>query len=108
VVRVSADGAILVRMAPSLTNVSARAPGQSREITPVTRRDIFDFLRADAGSWWGRLGELDFLDLLYDLDVLPSTDPRHATAEEDIARHRIANLGWDDDWARTAMPWLRA
>jgi AbiJ N-terminal domain 3 len=95
---VSAPGAILVCMAPSPAIVSAQAPGQSREITPVTRRDIFDFLRADAGPWWGRLGEIDFLDRLYDLDALPSTDPRHATAEEDIARHRIANLDWDDDW----------
>jgi hypothetical protein len=85
-------------MAQSPNTVSAQVQGQSREITPVTRRDIFDFLRAEAGPWWGRLSEIDFLEQLYDLDALPSTDPRHATAAEDIIRHRIANFDWDDDW----------
>ena len=83
-------------MQPSGT-VAARAPGQSREITAVTRRDIFDFLREDAGPWWGRLDEVNSLEALYDLDALPSSDPRHATAA-DIIRHRVANLDWDDDW----------
>src|SRR6266567_1581017 len=85
-------------MAQSRSTVSTPAPGQSREITPVTRRDIFDFLRAQAGQWWCRLSETGFLGQLYDLDVLPSTDPRHTTAAEDITRHRIANFDWDDDW----------
>ncbi len=75
----------------------AKAPGQSRNITPVTRRDIFDLLRKE-GPWWGRLDETEFLGQLYDLDALPSTDPRHDTAGEDIVRHRVANFDWDDDW----------
>lgn len=74
------------------------APGETREISLVTRRDIFDFLRAEAEPWWGRLSETGFLDQLYDLDGLPSTDRRHTTAAEDITRHRVANLDWDDDW----------
>jgi hypothetical protein len=65
---------------------------------PVTRRDIFDFLRAEAGPWWGRLSEIGFLERLYGLDALPSTDPRDVTAREDITRHRIANLDGGDDW----------
>ena len=85
-------------MAQSPNTVSAQEPGRSREITPVTRRDIFDFLRSEGGPWWGRLSEVSFLGQLYDLDTLPSTDPRHATAAEDIIRHRDANLDWDDDW----------
>jgi hypothetical protein len=84
--------ASLPRMAP------AKAPGQSCDITPVTRRDIFDLLRAEEGPWWGRLDETEFLLRLYDLDALPSTDSRHATAGEDIVRHRVANFDWDDDW----------
>ena len=82
----------------SLSTVPDRAPAQSREITAVTRRDIFDVLRAETGPWWGRLSETGFLGQLYDLDALPSTDPRHATAGEDIVRHRVANFDWDDDW----------
>jgi hypothetical protein len=77
--------------------IAAHAPGEPREITAVTRRDVFDFLREDAGPWWGRLEEVGFLEDLYDLDALPSTDPRHATAAEDIIRHRVANFDWDDD-----------
>jgi hypothetical protein len=85
-------------MAQSAGSVAADAAGQPREITAVTRRDVFDFLREEAGPWWGRLDEIAFLEQLYDLDALPSTDPRHATAAEDIVRHRVANFDWDDDW----------
>lgn len=41
--------------------------------------------------------EVEFLDRLYDLDDLPSTDRRHRPARGDITQHRIANLDWDDD-----------
>jgi len=85
-------------MAQSSGTVAADAAGQPREITAVTRRDVFDFLREVAGPWWGRLSEIAFLEQLYDLGALPSTDPRHATAAEDIVRHRVANFDWDDDW----------
>jgi hypothetical protein len=85
-------------VAQSPGTVAAQAPGQLREITAVTRRDVFDFLREGAGPWWGRLSEIAFLEQLYDLDELPSTDPRHATAAEDIVRHRVANFDWDDAW----------
>lgn len=85
-------------MASSGSTVLVTEPGQLRDITPVTRRDIFDFLRAERGPWWGRLTEVGFLGQLYDLDALPSTDPRHANAGEDIVRHRVANFDWDDDW----------
>jgi hypothetical protein len=76
----------------------AKEPGQSCDITPVTRRDVFDLLRSEKEPWWGRLDETEFLGHLYDLDALPSNDPRHATAGEDIVRHRVANLDWPDDW----------
>ncbi|MFE6024401.1 Shedu anti-phage system protein SduA domain-containing protein [Streptomyces niveus] len=68
-------------------------------ITAVTRRDIFDYLRGDGGPWWGRLDETDFLEGLYDLDGLPSTDRRFTTARADIIQHRVTNpLDWPDDW----------
>lgn len=73
-------------------------PDPSRRITQVTRRDIFDFLRTQDEPWWGRMTEIDFLERLYDLDALPSTDRRHATAGSDIAQHRVGNADWDDDW----------
>jgi hypothetical protein len=84
---------------PQLAGAAA-APGtaETSEITMVTRRDLFDFLRDEAGPWWGRLDEITFLGRLYNLDALPSTDHRYATAAEDIGQHRLGNLDWDDDW----------
>ena len=87
-------------------------------ITDVTRQDLIDLFNAydpepvismlaemGAGkppqrgiSWWGRLDESEFLARLYDLDALPSLDPRFATAGDDIRQHRMNNLDWDNDW----------
>jgi hypothetical protein len=71
---------------------------RSQRISQVTRRDIFDYLRSEGGPWWGRLTEVAFLGRLYDLETLPSTDRRFATAGRDILQHRIGNNDWDDDW----------
>src|SRR5579864_7459196 len=48
--------------------------GNEQSITEVTRRSIFDHLRNCGFSWWGRLDEIDFLQRVWDLDALPSTD----------------------------------
>jgi hypothetical protein len=72
----------------------------TRRITSVTRRDIFDGVRAASAPWHGRLDEIEFLEGLYDLRALPSTDsrPEYPTAREDIGQHRLNNYDWDDDW----------
>jgi hypothetical protein len=70
----------------------------ARRITPLTRREIFDYVRTDGGPWWGRLDEIDFLARVYDLEELPSYDARFPTAARDIWQHRINNLDWEDDW----------
>jgi hypothetical protein len=70
-------------------------------ITPVTRRAIFDYLRTDGGPWWGRVDEISFLDRLYGLDELPTTDYRvgqFPNARADIHQHRFNNEDWPDDW----------
>lgn len=65
----------------------------------ATRRDIFDYLCGEGGPWWGRLDDTDFLEGLYDLNGLASTDSRFATARGDIVQHRINNpMDWLDDW----------
>ncbi|MEU9408763.1 Shedu anti-phage system protein SduA domain-containing protein [Streptomyces sp. NPDC048281] len=65
----------------------------------MTRRDIFDYLRGEGGPWCGRLEEIEFLEDLYDLDRLASTDPRFTTAREDIDKHWVINpMDWPDDW----------
>lgn len=73
----------------------ANAP---QRITGLTRRKIRDFLTGSNIHWAGPLDDIQFLSRIYDLDSLPSTDPRHETATEDIGRHRIGNHDWEDDW----------
>jgi hypothetical protein len=72
------------------------APSQQRNITEVTRRDIFELLSSI--NMYGRLSELEFLTRLYDLDALPSYDSRFKTARQDISQHTLANEDWDGDW----------
>jgi AbiJ N-terminal domain 3 len=84
-----------------------------RYITEVTNRRLLDglgwlrgtmsgglreFLTPAHTFWSGALPETDFLARLYDLDKLPSSDPRYATALQDIVQHRVMNEDWDDDW----------
>ncbi len=70
----------------------------STSITHITRRDVLDYLRVCGIPWYGRLDEVAFLSRLWELDTLPSTDSRFATAADDIRQHRIANDDWDNDW----------
>lgn len=70
----------------------------ARRITPLTRREVFDYIRTDGGPWSGRLDEVDFLARVYDLDALPSYDHRYESAAGDIWKHRIMNSDWSDDW----------
>lgn len=70
-----------------------------RSITDVTYRDIRRALRRE-GIWWaGDLEETEFLDRLFNLSSMPSTDSRFKDACGDIWQHRINNpQDWDDEW----------
>lgn len=68
------------------------------DLSSATRRNIIDGLKLDEVAWSGRLGEVEFLGRLFDLEALPSTDNRFKTASGDIWQHRINNNDWDDDW----------
>ncbi|MDO8489900.1 MAG: abortive infection family protein [bacterium] len=67
-------------------------------LTRLTRKDIIDELRLHDIIWYGRLGEVDFLKRIFDLENLPTTDSRCKNMEGDIWKHRIANNDWDDFW----------
>ena len=77
-------------MAPSLQ------PEQT--ISQLTRRDILDYLSVERVVWSGRLEEVAFLERIWDLSALPSTDRRFSNAASDIRQHRVANDDWDQDW----------
>lgn len=79
------------------------------KITDITRRDILDLIQygitdvLDTSfiTWSGRLGDLAFLERLYDLKKLPSYDSRFSTAEDDIWQHTVNNDDWENDWIFT-------
>jgi hypothetical protein len=72
-------------------------------ISEVTRRNIIDALcRTEPFiPWHGRLGEIEFLARLFDLEALPSTDGRFRDAAGDIWQHRVSNYDWEYDWVYT-------
>lgn len=72
-------------------------------IAPATvsrrvRRNIVDGLKVDKIAWMGALEDVEFLQRLWDLEALPSHDPRFKDAARDIWQHRWNNYDWDDDW----------
>jgi hypothetical protein len=73
----------------------------TNSISEITRQDIFDWLRVSEAHWWGRVGEVEFLGPIFDLDTLPSYDSRYPHISEDISKHRFANDDWPDDWVFT-------
>ena len=70
----------------------------ANEVTEITRRAIMDFLSLSDFHWSGNLTESEFLNRLYDLSSMPSTDSRFSNAIDDISQHRYSFSDWDDDW----------
>lgn len=71
-------------------------------ISEITRRDIFDLITLEKINWSGRLEETAFLDRIWDLNDMPSTDHRFKDAAGDIWQHRVNNPSdWEDDWVFT-------
>lgn len=95
-----------------------------RKITEVTRRDLFDIIQAGFDKeidtltyapfyerqipssetvhyymqYSGRFSEIDFLDRLYHLDEMPSTDHRYNNAKGDIYCHTVSFNDWPEYW----------
>lgn len=68
------------------------------KISQFTRRDIIDAIVAEEINIYGRLEETEFLSRIFDLQQLPSTDPRFKDAAGDIWQHRVNNDDWNNDW----------
>lgn len=49
-------------------------------------------------KYYGELTELDFLKKIYQLDKMPSTDPRYPNAEGEIWQHTINNDDYEFGW----------
>ncbi|MDE5607030.1 MAG: AAA family ATPase [Bacteroidales bacterium] len=75
-------------------------------ITREKRWEIYQAIKA-LGDIWGhifsperrdRMNQVDFLDRIWDLRLMSSSDPRFNTAAEDARKHLIDNDDWDDDY----------
>lgn len=64
------------------------------QLKVLNRRLLLNELLA-LGDIAGRLDLIEFLQFTWDLDSLPSTDPRFPTAAGDIWQHIINNLDWE-------------
>lgn len=62
------------------------------------RRNIIDGIKVDNIAWMGTLEDVEFLQRLWDLEAMPSTDSRYKDAAGDIWQHRWNNNDWEDDW----------
>ncbi len=70
-----------------------------RQISEITRRNIFDAILLGKIAWSGRFSEAAFLSRLYDLDSLPSRDHSFKTARDDIYQHCELNPDdWPENW----------
>lgn len=67
-------------------------------VSKKTRRQILDGLIAEQVNWAGAMDDVHFLQRIWNLDEVPSTDPRFTDMRGDIWQHRINNSDWDDDW----------
>jgi hypothetical protein len=74
---------------------------RDNRISEVTRRDIVDSLSLGETQWSGRLEPIAFLNRLFDLSSMSSTDGRFKNAEADIWQHTVNNDDWDADWVFT-------
>ncbi|WP_308255053.1 hypothetical protein [Geminocystis sp. GBBB08] len=71
-----------------------------KKITEVTRKQIANLFYKEFNYWGDYEGddeEIIFLERLYNLEELPSTDGRFKDAKGDIWQHRINNWDWQDN-----------
>lgn len=71
---------------------------KSNEIREEIRKDIFDAMRLEDIDFSGSINHVEFLNRLYELEKLPSTDSRFKTAAGDIWQHTVNNDDWGYDW----------
>lgn len=69
-------------------------------LPPVQQKSLFQAL-IDKGGFdtikqTSRI--LDFMAKIWDIDLMPSTDPRYQTMREDIQQHYINNTDWDEHY----------
>lgn len=91
----------------------------AKQITEVTRMDIFDYFieryhqdeeeyvlyrnfenmeKEKVFHYYGRKREIDFLNRIYKLADMPSNDTREGNFQDEISQHTINNNDWSEYW----------
>jgi hypothetical protein len=86
------------KIAPLIVGMRGRPDIQGNPIPKRVRRSIINRMKRDKLMWNGYLNQPEFLEPLYDLNKLPSTDSRFDDANGDIWQHTVNNDDWDLDW----------
>lgn len=63
-----------------------------------TRKNIIDHFEIENIHFSGRMTDIDFLERLYNLKKLPSSDPRFENAAGDIWQHSVNNSDYEGNW----------
>ena len=88
----------VVSIVPLVVGMRGRPDLQGSPLSKRVKRTILTRLKKDDVKWWGALGQPEFLDPIFDLDALPSTDSRFKDARGDIWQHTVNNDDWSLDW----------
>jgi hypothetical protein len=87
-----------VKIVPLMVGMRGRPDLQGNPLSKRAKRAIVARLKSDRIVWHGWLTPPEFLEPLFDLDMLPSTDGRFTEARGDIWQHTVNNDDWSLDW----------
>ena len=89
-----------VDIVPAIQTVNS-ASGSESLIPREIRSNIFDGLQLEDVKWFGTYEEPEFLNRIFDLETMPSTDSRYPNAAGDIWQHCVNNDDWPLNWVFT-------
>jgi hypothetical protein len=87
-----------VSIVPLIVGMRGRPDLQGNPLSKRTKRSIVARLKKDGVIWHGQLTQPEFLEPIFDLDKLPSTDSRFKDAHSDIWQHTVNNDDWPLEW----------
>jgi hypothetical protein len=87
-----------VSIVPMIVGLRGRPDLQGNPVSRRTKQSIVARLKKDGVIWHGHLTQPEFLEPIFDLDKLPSTDSRFKDARGDIWQHTVNNDDWPLEW----------
>jgi len=98
VVKQFRSGWYSVELVPMVVSLPGRPDLEGGPVSYRTRRALIRMMQAMEIPWQGAVGDVAFLEKVFDLEALPSHDGRYTSAAGDIYQHRYNNDDWFADW----------